>query len=97
MFLAEAACLRKSGAAFHLAHFRFATAVLVTPSPYMGGCCAPFPRADWFGTMLAAETTTANTIIAPVNRAGAGCAMLLAKSLSLCIAAAACSRAGHFG
>ena len=63
MFAAETSCCSKSSATFYLAHFRPATTVLDTPSPCIGGRGALFPRAGWFGTVLAAETTSMGTCL----------------------------------
>ena len=89
MFLAKTACLRKSGAAFHLAHFCLASAVFATPSPCSNGCGAPFPRAGWFDTVLAAQPTSTYDIIASYSRAVSTCTMVRTKPFAFCVAAAA--------
>ena len=93
MLPAETACLSKSAATVHLAHFRVATAVFRTPSPCNNSCCAPFPRAD---KMLLAKTMAANTYITTFNSANSLCAMLRAEPFSNSIAVTTCIRALHF-
>ena len=55
MLGADATCVRKSGTAFLLAHFTFATAVLVAPASGYDGSGAVVERADLFGAMLLAN------------------------------------------
>ena len=88
MLVAESACCSKSGAAFHRAHFRAATAVLDTPSSCSNGRGAPFPRADWFGLMLVTETTACGTILTPFISAESVGAMIRAQSFSNSVVAA---------
>jgi len=96
MLAAKTTRTRKSGATLCLAHVRAATAVFDTPSPCNYGRGAPFPRADWFGTMLLAETMAVRTSSAPFCRTYPVCTMFPAKSFSNSVAAAASSRASHF-
>ena len=96
MFVAKTACCSKSAASFYLAHFRAAATVLDTPSPCTDGRGAPFPSADWFGTVLKADTTPESTIIASFRGAEPVPTMFVAKSLASYVSNATSSRASHF-
>ena len=96
MRAAKAACFSKSDAPSDLAHGCIATTVFDTPSPCNYGRGAPFPSAAWFRTMLVADTTSNSTTITPFSRADTIRTMLLAKSFTSYVAAAACSRALYF-
>ena len=63
MLAAETACYCKSAAAFHLAHFRVATAMLNTPTSCIDGRGTVVRRAEPTATMFAADSTSANSCI----------------------------------
>ena len=96
MLAAKTTLSNSSVTSIHLALF-LGVNMLVTPSSSMSGRGAPFPGAEPVATVRFAETTTNNTRTATVRRAFSPGAVLLAESFSTCVAAAACSRALHFG
>ena len=101
MLLAETACFSKSGAAFHLAHFRLATAVFTTPSPCSNSRGAAEVRAELLtgpvGTVLLAESTSNNSCTTPLSGADLLPSVSPGKPSYNSDAAAAFSRAIHFG
>ena len=77
MLGADTACFRKSGAAFLIAHFLAATAVLVAPASGYDGTVAIVERADLFGAMFAAKPSCFINVAAAFHRARCCAAVVL--------------------
>lgn len=99
MLDADAACIRKCGAAFQLAHFRVATAMPTAPSFGYRLCCrgAISESAEPIGAVLLAETTRLNSCITPCSRTSYLFVVMRSTNPS-CFGAVAATfgRTGHF-